>query len=80
MVFEQITNKIFKIETITDEYIFMYCLIIASNRDIQLTFDEFINICDEDIELVHNISTFIAKETEKQKLFYKEEGDSKKKN
>lgn len=80
-LFEQITGKMFKMETMTDEYIFIYCLLLANNPDVQLTFDEFINVCDEDIKVLATIRDYIAKEMQKRMLFQIEDNsDSKKKN
>lgn len=81
-IFEQITGKAFALKTITDEYIFIYCLILANVPDIQLSFEDFISECDSDPKLVSKMQKFIAVEMNKQALFMSEasEGDSKKKN
>lgn len=78
-IFEQITDKMFKMETVTDEYIFVYCLLLANNPDTQLTFDDFINACDEDVEALNTIRNFIAKEMQKRTMFITDD-ESKKKN
>lgn len=52
MVFEQITERPFAINTTTEMYIFLYATILANNSDIVLTFDEFINDLDNDEELL----------------------------
>ncbi len=81
-IYEQITGKSFKMQTITDEYIFIYCLILANVPDIEMSFEDFINECDTNPELVISMQKFIAKEMEKQAVFIKEviDEDSKKKN
>ena len=57
-IFERITNRQFSIESTLDQYLFFYCLILASNPDTQLTFDEFINACDEDKDLFIKMNKF----------------------
>ena len=63
-VFEKITNKPFKIDTLMDWYIFFYSMILANNSDCLLTFDEFIDVCDEQPELIIEIQKYINKEME----------------
>lgn len=46
-IFEQITKKPFKIETLLDNYIYLYSIILANNEKL-LNWDEFINALDED--------------------------------
>lgn len=79
-IYEQITGKIFKMLTITDEYIFIYCLILANVPDINMSFEDFINECDENLELLINMQKFLAKEMEKQSAFIRDaiEEDQKK--
>ena len=38
-LWEQITKKSFKIETLLDNYVFFYCLILANNKDNTLEWD-----------------------------------------
>lgn len=78
-VFEQITGKAFKMETITDQYIFFYCILVANNPDMQLTFDELIEAIDDDMNLMLEFQTFLKKELEKQQLFITNNTDTKKK-
>lgn len=77
-IYEQITGKVFKLETITDEYLFFYCLLAANNPDIQLTFDELIDCIDEDMNLMLEFQDFLKRELEKQALFITDT-DAKKK-
>ena len=81
-IYEQITGKTFSLQTMTDEYIFIYCLLLANVPDIEMRFEDFINECDTNPELVISMQQFIAKEMEKQAAFIKEviDEDSKKKN
>ena len=40
-IYEQITGKVFEMTTMTDEYLFLYCLVAANKSAIPLTFDVF---------------------------------------
>lgn len=78
-VFEQITGKIFRLENLTDYYLFYYSLLVANNPDLQMTFEDFINECDEEPALVIQLQDFLSKEMEKQSVFISDTVDSKKK-
>lgn len=77
-VFEQITGKIFRLENLTDYYLFYYSLLVANNPDLQMTFEDFINECDEEPALVIQLQDFLSREMEKQSAFISETTDSKK--
>jgi hypothetical protein len=47
-IFEQTTGRAFKMETLTDEYIFFYCILAANNPNMDLTFEGLIDAIDED--------------------------------
>jgi hypothetical protein len=47
IMYENITEKSFNPETVTDIITYMYCVVVASSNDYTLTFDEFINYVDE---------------------------------
>lgn len=51
-IFEQIKGCAFQITTYMDNILFLYCIILASNKDIELTFDEFLDAIDADATLV----------------------------
>ena len=65
-IYEQITGKAFELKTITDEYLFFYCILLANNPDKQLSFDELIEAMDDDMNLMLEFQTFLKKEVEKQ--------------
>lgn len=81
-IFEQIAGKAFTLQTFTNQYIFIYSLLLANNPDVDLAFDDFINECDDNPELIRSMQKFISKEIEKQAVFNKDDSndDSKKKN
>jgi len=47
IMYENIAEKSFNPETVTDIITYMYCVVVASSNDYTLTFDEFINYVDE---------------------------------
>lgn len=77
-VFEQITKKPFKLETVTDQYIFFYSMLVTNNPDMDLTFDDMIEAVDEDPVIMVEFQKFLEKEMEKRNIFPSNE-DAKKK-
>ena len=75
-IYEQIKKEPFALKTITDYYIFFYCLLLANNEDSGLTFDEFISALDEDQSIAEQMMQYLNKESEKNNIFG---GDEKKK-
>lgn len=74
-IYEQITKKAFALNTITDYYLFFYCLLLASDSSSELTFDDFIDTLDENPEIATEMMNYLNKENEKNNVF----GDEKKK-
>ena len=68
-IYEQITGKVFNLQTLTDEYLFFYCILIANNPDIKLTFDDLIDAIDEDVNIMIQFQEFMKSELEKQNYF-----------
>lgn len=79
IIFEQITKKIFSIETLTDQYIYFYSLIVANNPDTDLTFDGLVDAIDEDPTLLTAFLNELQSYNNKMKQFATEQADSKKK-
>ena len=59
-IFEQITKKSFKIETMLDNYIYFYSLILANNEDV-LEWDDFIDALDNDPQIYMQLLTILDK-------------------
>lgn len=55
-IFERITKKSFVIETLLDNYIFLYSIILANNKDSILDWDDFIDAVDEDKNLMEQFN------------------------
>lgn len=80
-IYEQITGKSFQFDGLMSEYILFFATLIANNPDMELSFDELINECDENPQIFQNYRKWLLKELEKQALFNQdtEEDNSKKK-
>lgn len=78
-LFEQITHKSFELKNLLDQYLFFYCLLLSSNEDDFLTWDEFIDALDNDPSLFESLTELLMETHKKEELFIKEEEDSKKK-
>lgn len=67
-VFEQITGKTFEIKNSLDFYVYFYSCLIANRENPSLEFDEFIDYCDEHLELVNEFSELMSKDMKKKEL------------
>lgn len=86
-IYERITGKSFKFEGLYSEYLLFFSTLVANNENFTITFDEFINICDEDPKLFNEFREWFIAELEKQSIYKSEEdtkedetSDTKKKN
>lgn len=75
-IFEQITGKSFNLETLLDNYIFFYSIIVANNEDV-LTWDEFIDALDSDPTILTQISKAVEQAQMKDGLFTVTDGEKK---
>lgn len=78
-IFEQITGKTFKIESLLDNYIFLYSMILANNKNEALEWDEFLDAVDNDVNIFNSFSEVLQEQEKKEKVFGTEEEDNKKK-
>lgn len=80
-IWEQITGKPFKINTLLDNYIFFYSMILASNKNDIINWDDFIDALDADPTLFKRMSDIVAEQNKKDDLFNADnssDGDEKK--
>lgn len=68
-IFEQITNTQFAIKNITDTYIFLYSVLLANNPDMEMSFEQLINYCDDDITIIQQFNKFLFNEQQKNNMF-----------
>ena len=78
-IYEQITGKAFELKTITDEYLFFYCVLLANNPDSSLTFEELIESIDEDMSIMLEFQNFLKNVLLNLQLFNTNNADAKKK-
>lgn len=64
-VFEEIADKPFEVKSLLDLYIFAYSCIVANPANQPLEFDEFIDACDENPDLMGEFNRFMDEENRK---------------
>ena len=60
MVYEQILGKTFEPKGLTEILTFMYCVIITSKKDLQFTYDEFLDLIDENPGIIKDFSEWLT--------------------
>ena len=75
--FEQITGKPFELKTVLDNYLFLYCILLANNEEI-CTWDEFLTALDDDPNIYLQLNEIIAKAQSKESVFETKEKGKKK--
>lgn len=71
LMYENITDKSFNPETLTDVITFMYCVVVASSQDYSLKFDDFISELDEHPELIANFGEWLNTSSNNNNTFKK---------
>ncbi len=81
-IFEQITGRPFKIETLLDNYLFYYSMLLANNPDNTMLWDDFLDALDTDPTLMIEMNRIVEEQRKQSELFNTEEndGDGEKKN
>ena len=84
IIYENIQNKTFAPQTMTDVLVFFFCTILGSDRDVQLSFDDFLDMIDVNPQLVSDFSEWLTNELNKDSLLEskdaeKEEGKDEEK-
>lgn len=64
-MFERVANKSFNPTTIEDFCTFFYCVLCSSNKDLDLTFDEFVDYLDEDPSKMNEFAEWLSKTIQK---------------
>lgn len=60
MAYEQILGKTFEPRGITEVITFFYCVIITSKKDLQFTYDEFLDMLDENPGIIKEFSEWLT--------------------
>lgn len=80
MLYENIQKKSFAPESTTDVLVFMFCVILGSDKDIKLDFNTFLDMVDDNPQLVVEFGDWLTKEINKQNMLSPDdESDEKKK-
>ena len=66
MLYENIQNKSFAPESTTDVLVYMFCVILSSDKELNLTFDEFLDMVDENPKLMVDFSNWLTGEINKE--------------
>lgn len=74
-LFEQITKKSFRIETLLDNYVFFYCMILANNPNDVLEWDDFVDALDKDPKIYERINKVVMNQQKKNDLL--DDGEEK---
>jgi len=64
IAYEQAMGKSFNPQTITETVMYFYCVIIASDQSVEITFDEFLNWLDENPTAIKDFTDWLIKQTE----------------
>lgn len=72
-IWEQIMKKPFLLETTLDNYAYFYSLILASNPDCNLKWEEFIDAVDQNPNLTTEIMNYLISYHDSQNIFDDEE-------
>lgn len=59
IIFESITNKTFSPRTVTDLITYFYSVVLASDTDLQLQYDDFIDWLDNNPAVLNDFSEWI---------------------
>lgn len=64
-LYEQTTGANFNPKSLQDFCTFFYCVVCSSNKDLDLTFDEFVDYLDEDPSKMNEFAEWLSKTMQK---------------
>jgi len=64
IAYEQAMGKAFNPTTITESIMYFYCVIIASDTTLELTYDDFINWLDDNPTALQEFTDWLIKQSE----------------
>lgn len=65
ILYENIQGKSFTPTSTTEVLVFLYCCILASDKDLLFSFDEFLDMVDENPHIIVEFSQFIEEQVNK---------------
>ena len=80
IAYESAMKKPFNPTTITETIMFFYCVVIASNTTIEVTYDDFLDWLDEHREALQEFTQWLVKQSEIENTTAKKKSVRTKKN
>lgn len=77
ILYENIQKKSFNPETTTDVLVFMFCVILSSEKELDFNFNQFLDMVDENPSLVTEFALWLTKEMDKQNTLSPEDESKK---
>ena len=74
-IFEQISGKSFKLDTLLDNYLLFYSMILACNKDNVLSWDDFIDAIDNDPQLLVKLNDTVEAQQKQDAIFNHDDTD-----
>lgn len=68
-VWEQVMDRTFNLKTTLDNIMFFYCMLLSSNPDKTLSWDDFIDALDTDPTISKQLEQIVVEQVTKQQLF-----------
>lgn len=78
MYWEQMMSKPFEVSTLTDAYVLFYCFLLASNKPFDVSFEQFMDMLDENHSAVGKFNEWFAEQSALQAQTTNPEKSSKK--
>ena len=79
ILYENIQKKSFSPESTTDVLVYMFCVILGSDPEVELSFNEFLDMIDENPNLVVEFSSWLSEQISRQTMLSPEDEDDEKK-
>lgn len=76
-IFENIMGRSFQPDTTTDVLCFFYSCIMASDKELDFKFDEFLDMVDDNPNLLIEFSQFISEQVQKNRIMQPESEEKK---
>lgn len=67
--YEEIAGHPYKGEKAIDNYTFLYSMLLANNEGFSMTFDEFLNACDEDLNIFQTFVDVVEEHSKRVSAF-----------
>lgn len=77
VIYESITDKIFAPKTMSDIITYFYSVVLASDRNLELTFDEFIDWLDDNEDALNDFEQWLTKINEVDSQFQSKKKEKK---